>query len=171
MDGVLADVTTHFIAYHANTTGVLKKREELVGKPEAEGVPGMHGYVNQPGFFRTVPIIPGSQEVLQVCNKHFDLYIVSSAMEFPNSLREKYDWLAEHFPFIHWKQIVLCGDKKAVKGDIMVDDHFKNLDHFDGKTFLFTQPHNQLSPTGRHQRVQSWKELWDQLQALDNPMR
>ena len=41
----------------------------------------------------------------------------------------------------------------------MIDDHFKNLDYFPGKTILFNQPHNQLSDTGRHTRVNSWYEI------------
>jgi 5'(3')-deoxyribonucleotidase len=46
---------------------------------------------------------------MEYLNNKYELYIVSAGMEFPNSLREKYDWLAEAFPFISWEQIVLCG--------------------------------------------------------------
>jgi 5'(3')-deoxyribonucleotidase len=41
----------------------------------------------------------------------------------------------------------------------MIDDHFKNLDHFPGKTILFTQAHNILKDAGRHQRVNNWNEI------------
>lgn len=30
-----------------------------------------------------------------------------------------------------------------LQGDIMVDAHYKNLDHFSGQTILFKQPHNE----------------------------
>ena len=85
--------------------------------------------------------------------------IVSAGMEFPNSLREKYDWLAEHFPFITWEQIVLCGSKKVVSGDVMIDDYPKNLDHFDGQRLIFTQPHNELIENETYERVHSWEEI------------
>jgi 5'-nucleotidase len=41
----------------------------------------------------------------------------------------------------------------------MIDDHFKNLDHFDGRTILFTQPHNMMITDSRHTRVSSWAEI------------
>ena len=159
MDGVLADVYAHFIYYEKEHTGILKKKEELIGLTEEAAFTQTKAYVRSVGFFRSLPVIPHSKEVLEKLNAQYQVYIVSSAMEFPNSLREKYDWLEAHFPFIHWKQIILCGDKKAIKGDIMVDDHFKNLDHFEGKTYLFSQPHNQASDEGRHERVGNWIEL------------
>ncbi|MEM9720157.1 MAG: 5'(3')-deoxyribonucleotidase [Bacteroidota bacterium] len=159
MDGVLADVYAHFIQYEKEYTGLIKKKEDLIGVTEEAAFTQTKTYVRSVGFFRTLPVIPNSQEVLEALNTQYQVYIVSSAMEFPNSLREKYDWLAEYFPYIHWKQIVLCGDKRAIQGDIMIDDHFKNLDYFEEKTYLFSQPHNQASPAGRHERVDSWEEL------------
>jgi 5'(3')-deoxyribonucleotidase len=44
--------------------------------------------------------------------------------------------------------------------------YVKNLDYFESKTYLFTQPHNQLADAGRHQRVNSWKEIEKELLLL-----
>jgi 5'(3')-deoxyribonucleotidase len=76
-------------------------------------------------------------------------------LEFPLGLPEKHEWLAEHFPFISWKQIVFCGSKAVAQGDIMIDDHYKNLDHFEGHSILFTQPHNKGHDDKGHTRVSS----------------
>lgn len=103
--------------------------------------------------------MPDSQRVVYDLNKKYDVFIVSAATEFPQSLPEKQAWLSEYFPFITWQQICFCGSKTIVKADIMIDDHFKNLDYFDGKTFLFTAPHNAKADTGRHQRVNNWLEI------------
>ena len=84
------------------------------------------------------------------------MFIVSAAMEFPNSLKEKLEWLLEHFPYLTWKQVVLCGDKKLIHGDYMIDDHVKNLKDFVGKKYLYTSAHN-LNVTG-YDRINSWKE-------------
>lgn len=44
--------------------------------------------------------------------------------------------------------------------DIMIDDHFKNLDHFTGgETLLFSQPHNKMADAGKHRRVDTWQEI------------
>ena len=57
------------------------------------------------------------------------------------------------------RSLVLCGTKTVVKGDIMIDDHFKNLDFFDGKTILFTQPHNYGKNENAHERMNGWDEI------------
>jgi 5'-nucleotidase len=89
--------------------------------------------------------------------KNFDVYIVSAAMEFPQSLTEKYEWLKEHFPFISWNNIIFCGDKSVINTDYMIDDHVKNLDCCKGRPFLFTAGHN--ISIDRHTRVNNWKEV------------
>ena len=81
------------------------------------------------------------------------------ATEFPVSLTDKQIWLHEHFPFISWKQSIFCGNKSLIKADIMIDDHFKNLDNFDGETLMFVQPHNINSNGHRHKPVASWAEI------------
>lgn len=158
MDGVLADVYSQFIAYHEKESGIRLVREHLDGLPEFEAFP--HGYLhaNTKGFFRTIPVVSGSRDVLERLNQKYEVFIVSAALEFPKSLEDKREWLKEHFPFIHWKQIVFCGSKEIVKADIMIDDHLKNLDKFEGDTFLFTQPHNRRIQTA-HRRVDSWEEI------------
>ncbi len=98
----------------------------------------------------------GSIEVLKELNSRYELFIVSAATEFPNSLKDKLEWLLEHFPFLSWKQLALCGDKRLVHGDFMIDDHEKNLRHFTGKGYLFTSPHN-LDITG-YDRINNWSE-------------
>lgn len=52
-----------------------------------------------------------------------------------------------------------CGDKNLIKADIMIDDHFKNLDHFEGETIMFIQPHNINSTGHRHKKIASWGEI------------
>jgi 5'-nucleotidase len=158
MDGVLADVYRQFIAYHEKDTGVRLEIEKLDGLPEFVAFPNGHRHANTKGFFRTVPVVPGSRDVLERINQRYQVFVVSAAMEFPASLEDKREWLNEHFPFIHWRQIVFCGSKEIVKADIMIDDHLKNLDKFEGDTFLFSQPHNHGLQT-KHRRVDSWEEI------------
>jgi 5'-nucleotidase len=101
----------------------------------------------------------GSVEAVKQLNEKYEVFIVSAAMEFPNSLPEKYEWLAEHFPFLTWHQLVFCGSKNVVQGDIMIDDYFRNLDPFNGQTILFTQPHNVGMNNKNHIRVGCWDDI------------
>lgn len=159
MDGVLADVYQQFINFEKRESGNTILLEDLNGVDEVKAFPNGEKHVRQKDFFRTAPIISGAQETLKQLHKKYDVFIVSAAMEFPNSLQEKYYWLEEHFPFISWKQIVLCGYKTVVQGAIMIDDHFKNLDYFEGRTLLFTQPHNSSTHEHSHERVNNWEEI------------
>ena len=159
MDGVLADVYEQFFRYDEKDFGKRRPEEDVIGVEERKAFPHINEYVHAKGFFRTAPVIKDSVEILGELNKNYELFIVSAAMEFPQSLPEKLEWLNEHFSFLSWQQIVFCGSKKIVDADIMIDDHFKNLDLFKGTSLLFSQPHNQLKNDGRHKRVDSWKEI------------
>jgi 5'(3')-deoxyribonucleotidase len=104
---------------------------------------------------------PHSQEVMKELNEKYEVFIVSSAMEFPNSLPEKLEWLNEHFPFLHWKQFVFCGRKSVVHGHYMIDDLPHNLETFNGEKLLFTAPHNMQF--NHFKRVTGWKEVGELL--------
>ena len=159
MDGVLADIFKQFARYHEADTGKRVTVKEALGKSEHQPFDKAREYLLTPGFFRTLPVIKDSQRVLEQLNQCYDVFIVSAAMEFPQSLGEKQAWLNEHFPFITWEQMVFCGSKSIISADYMIDDHFKNLNGFEGNTILFNQPHNQLADTGRHHRVFSWNDV------------
>jgi len=140
------------------------ERTVFDGKPEADALPdGAAGkFVRSQGFFRTIPVMPGAQNAMQQLMKHFEVYIVSAAMEFPLSLSEKYEWIREHFPFIEWRHIIFCGDKSVIDTDYMIDDHIRNLDCCKGKTILFTAGHNL--GIDRHMRVNNWDDILTFLQ-------
>jgi 5'-nucleotidase len=159
MDGVLVDIYTTFFEMHEKETGEKLTMEDITGLLEAEAFKNQRKWVSTPGFFRDLPIMPGSREVLKNLIKYYEIIIVSMATEFPNCLTDKILWLRDNFPFIGWKQIVFCGNKNIIEADIMIDDHFKNLDNFKGRTILFTQPHNILTKDTPHARVSSWEEI------------
>ena len=133
MDGVLADVYTQFLHLEWKETGVMQNVEALYGKTEPEAFRNYERHVHSRDFFRKAPTMPESIEGLAQLNMKYKVLVVSAAMEFPDSLIEKYEWLKEFYPFITWKQIVFCGDKASLKGDIMIDDHiliFRPMAHF-----------------------------------------
>jgi 5'(3')-deoxyribonucleotidase len=158
MDGVLADVYSRFFDLHEKETGHRLSVSEITGLKEAEAFPDLLKWVETPGFFRHLSVMPGSQEGLKRLNDAYFVIVVSLATEFPLSLTDKQLWLHDNFPFISWQQIVFCGSKNLIRADIMIDDHLKNLDLFDGVTFMFTQPHN-MHVNMIHRRVDSWSDI------------
>jgi 5'(3')-deoxyribonucleotidase len=162
MDHVMADITSQYIQWYKDATGTIIDRSDLFGKPEDLAFPRpqlIREFLHTPGFFRSAPVMPGSREVIKELNDEYDLFVVSAAMEFPQSLIEKYEWLGEHFPFIGWQQIVFCGSKKPMVGDFMIDDHFKNLSNFNGEKLLFSATHNMNTNINGFTRVNSWAEV------------
>lgn len=159
MDGVLANVYLQFIHFEYLESGKKLTLEEATGPDEVKAFPNGRKHVNMPGFFRTVPVMKGAVEAIKYLNEKYELYIVSAAMEFPNSLKDKYEWLEEHFPFLDWHQFVFCGSKQVICGDFMIDDHPKNLDYFDGQRIIFSQLHNAGKDNG-YTRMDGWDEIY-----------
>jgi 5'-nucleotidase len=162
MDEVIADTTTAMVQWYKKAYGGdINYKTMLEGHSLVAGFPKEHHAIVrqqlfEPGFFRHLPVMADSQRVLEEMNKRYEIYIVSAAVEFPNSLKDKHDWLMEHFPFFTWRQLVLSGSKKMMHGDHMIDDHARHLEHFRGKPWLFTAPHNL--DEGRFERINNWGE-------------
>ena len=166
MDGVLADVEAHFLTWYERDYKIKLTKQDLNGKSEDEafhekGI--VRKFASTPGFFETVPVMPGALEAVEKISEKYDVYIVSAAMEFPQSLTEKKQWLEEHFPSISWRNIIFCGDKSIINTDYMIDDHIKNLDFFKGETIMFHAFHNVNF--NHHFRVNNWEEVTDLLMA------
>jgi 5'-nucleotidase len=113
--------------------------------------------IRQPGFFVDVAVKKDAVETVYQLSQYYEVYVATAAMEFPNSFREKFDWLARHFDFIPWTNVVFCGDKSIIASDYLLDDHPRNLRAFRGEGVLFSSPHN-LKETA-FKRVSSWKEV------------
>ena len=165
MDEVLADPLVKFIELYNRDYGVSLDLKIEPGNELHQAVPAdvshkWYDYINEKGFFRDLPLIEGSVEAVKKLQEKHEVYIVSAAMEFPNSLEDKYYWLQEHFPFISWNNIMFCGEK-IVDTDVMIDDRAKNFVDFKGRKLLFTSPHNLLL-TG-YERVNNWEEVLEKL--------
>lgn len=165
MDGVLADIEVSLIEHYNKECGTTLSRESIQGMSEDEAFNGrtiLRKILNSENFFRSLPVMPDAVESLRKLQENFEIFIVSAATEFPMSLHEKIEWLGEHFPFIKWENIILCGSKRIISTDYMIDDHSKNLDHCIGEPIMFTAFHN-INQT-HHLRVNNWKEVLETLE-------
>ena len=164
MDEVIAHPNQRFIEWYERDTGVRVEEAELfrTGKKfyqylGEEYAGNIRGYLFEKGFFKDLPIMTDSVEVVKWLDQYYEIFFVTSAMEFKNSMEDKYDWLQKHFPFISWKQYVFCGRKDMINTDYLIDDHVSNLKTFKGRGILYHAPHN-LDNT-EYTRVKNWKEV------------
>lgn len=159
MDEVIAQVAPKFLDIYQEIYGRRLTREDYWGKKiyQINGAMEIRDRLFEKGFFRDLQVMPGSQEGVRELMKDYDVYITTAAQEFRNCLEDKWDWLQEHFPFIHWKHYIFCGDKSVLGMDYMIDDHARNLASFTGKGLLFTASHNVEE--NRFTRLNNWTEV------------
>jgi 5'-nucleotidase len=160
MDGVIADEVTQLLKWYEKVYGVKIDPNELIGRHEDDVVPEKDAYIKfskTASFFNTMPVMHGAIKGVKKLMENYEIYIVSAAMQYPQSMAEKREWLNEYFPFISWRNIIFCGDKSIIGTDYMIDDHIKNLDFFKGTTIMFHAFHN--ISFDHHQRVNNWEEV------------
>lgn len=161
MDGVLADIFSKFRAMQNSTPPAELKLKEasLKAMIEANIYPHITDNVQLETLFRDAPRMAGSVGGLKYLNDKYKVLIVSAATELPDIMKPKMEWLAKYFPFISWKQVIFCGVKDSIKGDIMIDDEPQNLDVFDGRKILFTQFYNVNVSKPGYTRVDNWAQI------------
>jgi 5'-nucleotidase len=163
MDDVMADTTVKIIEFINKRVNGTFTYERLMTATDTEKAEFYQIYLANndflwnEGFFMDIPVKPNAVEVIQNLMEEYEVFIVSAATEFPNSMKEKLCWLKEHFPFISWTHIVFCGHKHMIAADYLIDDHEKNLRTFTGTPLLFSAPHNLHIHD--FERVNSWLDV------------
>ncbi|PHN08097.1 5'(3')-deoxyribonucleotidase [Flavilitoribacter nigricans DSM 23189 = NBRC 102662] len=160
MDEVMADIEPKFQKIYEREFGEKITRDDYWGQKIYETrdeTRYIRDFLHDKGFFRDLEVMPDSQEVIRELMEDHEIFITTAAMEFRSSFEDKYDWLQEHFPFLHWKNFVFCGDKSIIRADYMIDDHVRNLESFQGTGLLFTASHNIHED--RFTRVDNWQQV------------
>lgn len=168
MDETICDSLSRHLDWYNRDFGRNITKQDTVGNKIYNIVPDEHmnavkRYPTHPDFFRDLPLIDGSLEAIRTLNEIHDIFIVTAAMEYPNSFEAKYQWLKTHLYFLSDLNFVFCGFKGIIEADYLIDDTPKHLDNFSGKGLLFHAEHN-INATG-YQRVRNWSEVLDILKA------
>jgi 5'(3')-deoxyribonucleotidase len=167
MDEVIADALgEHLIRYNRDFSADLTL-DDLQGRRLWQAVPSdrlaiIDNYLREDDFFRVLRVMPHAQRVLERLQSRYEVFIASAAMEVPTSFAAKYDWLAEHFPFIPTSNIVFCGNKSILRADYLIDDNPRQLALFQDNQnggpvregIIYTSPAN-IRITG-YRRVDNW---------------
>ena len=167
MDEVLVDTLGKMLASYNHRYNAKITPADLHGQELADIVPEDHRpwvleMLHQPGFFADIDPMQGALACIdRLCQKH-RVYIASAATEFPDSFRDKMNWLARHVPQIPRHRIIFCGEKSVLDVDYLVDDTPSHFEGMRGTGLLFDAPHNRHEH--RYYRVNGWKRLEEALE-------
>lgn len=171
MDEVIADaLAEHLLRYNKEFSESVRTTD-LHGKWLWDYVPparvaALEQYMLSEDFFAVLGVMPESQRVLERLQTRYDIFIATAAMEVPTSFNAKFQWLAQHFPFIPASHIVFCGDKGILRGDYLIDDNPRQLRRFHGEGILFSSPANAYVTEFR--RVNDWLDVERMFLGKDN---
>jgi 5'(3')-deoxyribonucleotidase len=162
MDEVIADTMAGILEWFRREYGYQLTPELMAGRPLTDLIPEEHlqrleEVLREGSFFADLPVMKGSQRVMQELAERHEVFIATAAMEYPGSFAAKFQWLAKRFPFIPPSHIVFCGDKSILSADYLIDDNDRHFRRFRGQGVLFTASHN-LNVTG-YPRVNGWVEV------------
>jgi 5'(3')-deoxyribonucleotidase len=105
-----------------------------------------------PGFFRNLAVTDGAKEAIAelLANPDYEIYIGSKmTSKAPNCATEKVEWIKEHFPAL-LRNMVLCCDKKLLRGHVLIDDDEERWGHAFVGTFIHFDHTNH---------AESWKKV------------
>jgi 5'(3')-deoxyribonucleotidase/uncharacterized protein with PQ loop repeat len=140
-----------------------KHLEEFASLDRCEVVRRM---IRDESFFDCLEVIADAQQVIRELADEHEVFIVSAAMEIPESFAAKHRWLRRNFPFISTRNIIFCGDKRIVNADYLIDDEARHFSGFRGTGIIFSAPHN-LGETA-YERVASWQDIRRKFLELRN---
>lgn len=121
----------------------------------------LYGFFSRPGFFRNLPALPGAVAgIRELVRRGYNVYIATSPPHSSlDSMREKTEWVRDHFPELRGN-VILLGDKGLLRGDILFDDAPEQLERFQGVSVCMAQPYNE--GCGDY-RVGGWSEFLELL--------
>lgn len=94
--------------------------------------------LNSPGFFDTLPVVPGAAEAMNgMLAAGWDVRVCTApALTNPTCTSDKLTWLERHIGPGWSRRAIIAKDKSYVRGDLLIDDK--------------PEPRAELDPTWRH---------------------
>ena len=80
-----------------------------------------------PGLFGLMKPMPGAIEAMHELQKHYDLFILSTApWKNPSAWSDKVTWVTKYLDDVFHKRMVISHRKDLCQGDYLIDDRGKN---------------------------------------------
>ena len=80
-----------------------------------------------PGLFALMKPMPGAIEAVHELQKHYDLFILSTApWKNPSAWSDKVEWVTKYLDDVFHKRLIISHHKDLCQGDYLIDDRRKN---------------------------------------------
>lgn len=92
-----------------------------------------------PGLFGLMKPMPGAISAIHELQKHYDLFILSTApWNNPSAWEDKVIWVKKYLEDVFYKRMIITHRKDLCKGDYLIDDREKNgASEFEGELIKF----------------------------------
>jgi hypothetical protein len=92
-----------------------------------------------PGMFGLMKPMPGAIEAVHELQKHYDLFILSTApWKNPSAWSDKVAWVTKYLDDVFHKKMIITHCKNLCQGDYLIDDSGKNgTSEFNGEWIHF----------------------------------
>lgn len=171
-DDVLEDLTNAWVSYLNDRYGTHTCYEDITQWDMVLAFPGLtreqvYGVEGEKELFDRVRAKEGAQEyVRRLYDEGHELYVVTSTP--PHAVAGKVELILRLYPYLTAKQIIICSHKQLIRGDVLLDDGWHNLEGGSYAKILFSAPYNAQYDAEAHgiTRVRSWAEAYAAVQRL-----
>jgi len=167
LDNVLNNLTREWINTYNLNEGSNIALEDVTdyNMTSNEGITtNIFKYFNDELMERLVPL-PDSIKVTEQLGQDHELFIITAT--YPENMKIKMEWLAEHFPHIPKRNIIVTSRKEMINIDVLIDDAPENVYNFNqwDRVIVFDYAWNRQVDENTP-RVKDWSEVMDKINEL-----
>ena len=135
-------------------------------------------FLRNRNLYDYAPLLPNAIEVIKKLNEVYDIYILSSCVNFLDVdgsgryFADKYNFLRKTLPFIDPGHIILTSAKHLFVADIQIDARINNFGPHVNLKILFPSYHNkgitdeELKEKGIIRAGLDWRDGWSNVEKI-----
>ena len=135
-------------------------------------------FLRNRNLYDYAPLLPNAIEVIKKLNQVYDIYILSSCVNFLDVdgsgryFADKYNFLRKTLPFIDPSHIILTSAKHLFVAGIQIDDRIDNFGPHVNLKILFPSYHNkeitdeELKEKGIIRAGYDWRDGWSNVEEI-----
>lgn len=156
--GFAMDATVHTQQHRFATDHILDPADRRAAR----------AYVDGPGWFADLPVVPGARAGLEEMAEYADVWICTKPLESSPTCRdEKAAWVCEHLGSRWLSRLIIAPDKSLVRGSILWDDapRLEWIDRAEWASVIYPTTWNRAGSQWEHLPAWRWGDPIERLLA------